>query len=238
MARGMAWPVDVVAQALALHSRGSSSYAIARELSVPRATVANWCTGGAPRRPSTSNRCRACRGRRHELPPAESYAYLLGVYLGDGYLTTPGRAVWLCVAMDAAYPGIVSEVRQAMAAVLAFRTSHVARPRGTNLVLIRSYGREWLCLLPQHGPGRKHRRRIALRGWQHEIVAAHPGAFLRGLIHSDGWRGVNRVRAKGRDYTYPRYQFSNRSDDIRALFTLACDLLGIEWRRWAAGISR
>lgn len=30
----------------------------------------------------------------------------------------------------------------------------------------------------------------------------------------------------------PRYQFSNRSDDIRRLFTDACDLLDIAWRRW------
>jgi hypothetical protein len=38
---------------------------------------------------------------------------------------------------------------------------------------------------------------------------------------------------KGRDYAYPRYQFSNRSDDIRRLFTYACDLLGIAWRPWS-----
>jgi hypothetical protein len=38
------------------------------------------------------------------------------------------------------------------------------------------------------------------------------GQFLRGLFHSDGWRGLNRVHVKGRDYSYPRYQFSNRSD--------------------------
>jgi hypothetical protein len=36
----------------------------------------------------------------------------------------------------------------------------------------------------------------------------------------------------GRDYEYPRYQFSNRSDDIRRLFTDACDQLGVEWRSW------
>ena len=29
---------------------------------------------------------------------------------------------------------------------------------------------------------------------------------------------------------YPRYQFSNRSEDIKALFCEHCDLLGIEWR--------
>jgi hypothetical protein len=64
------------------------------------------------------------------------------------------------------------------------------------------------------------------------IVDAEPQAFLRGLIHTDGWRGLNRVRVKGKDYAYPRYQFSNRSDDIRKLFTGACEKLGVEWRQW------
>lgn len=68
--------------------------------------------------------------------------------------------------------------------------------------------------------------------WQRAILASQSGPFLRGLIHSDGWRGLNRIRVKGHDYAYPRYQFSNRSDDIRALFTDACDRLGIAWRPW------
>jgi hypothetical protein len=40
------------------------------------------------------------------------------------------------------------------------------------------------------------------------------------------------VRTKGKDYAYPRYQFSSRSDDIRKLFTDTCQRLGIEWRQW------
>ncbi len=89
-----------------------------------------------------------------------------------------------------------------------------------------------ILLFPQHGAGRKHRRRISLETWQQAVVDAHPGSFLRGLIHTDGWRGVNRVRVKGKDYAYPRYQFSNRSDDIRKLFTDTCEKLGVEWRQW------
>jgi hypothetical protein len=54
----------------------------------------------------------------------------------------------------------------------------------------------------------------------------------RGAGHTDGWRGLNRVRVKGKDYAYPRYQFSNRSDDIRKLFTDACEKLGVQWRQW------
>jgi hypothetical protein len=71
-----------------------------------------------------------------------------------------------------------------------------------------------------------------LQPWQRELIERDPRGLIRGLIHTDGWRGVNKVHVKGRDYAYPRYQFSNRSDDIRRIFTDACDLLDIAWRRW------
>jgi hypothetical protein len=64
---------------------------------------------------------------------------------------------------------------------------------------------------------------------------------LRGLIHSDGWRGTNAVSARGKRYEYRRYMFSNRSADIRRIFTDACDRAGIEWRQnyeWSIAISR
>lgn len=65
-------------------------------------------------------------------------------------------------------------------------------------------------------------------------VDAQPEAFLRGLIHSDGCRSVNRFKTKlpsGRvaEYAYPRYFFSNLSVDIRHFFCEYCDLLGIRW---------
>ncbi len=104
--------------------------------------------------------------------------------------------------------------------------------RGHACVRIESTWKQWPCLFPQHGPGRKHQRTIELLPWQRAIVEQAPGPFLRGLIHTDGWRGVNRVHVKGNDYEYPRYQFSNRSDDIRKLFTDACDLMGVRWRPW------
>jgi hypothetical protein len=64
---------------------------------------------------------------------------------------------------------------------------------------------------------------------QEAIVAEHPRELLRGLIHSDGCRFVNRVRGPRRDYAYTRYVFTNVSADIRGIFCDACDRLGIEW---------
>lgn len=37
-------------------------------------------------------------------------------------------------------------------------------------VEIALYSRHWPCLFPQHGPGRKHTRRIALEPWQQALV--------------------------------------------------------------------
>jgi len=89
---------------------------------------------------------------------------------------------------------------------------------------------------PQHGPGKKHTRAIELADWQLAITRAYPPQLVRGLIHSDGCRCVNRFSVdlpSGRTghYEYPRYFFSNLSADIRGIFCHHCDLLGIRWTR-------
>jgi hypothetical protein len=53
---------------------------------------------------------------------------------------------------------------------------------------------------------------------------------VRGLIHSDGCRAINRIRGRRGTYEYPRYEFSNRSQDIRRIFCDTCDALGVDWR--------
>jgi len=102
-------------------------------------------------------------------------------------------------------------------------------------IYINSYWKHWPCVFPQHGRGPKHRRPIVLAKWQEDIVTRHPDALVRGLIHSDGYRGTNTVRrpvgGEVKYYSYPRYQFSNESADIKRIFCNACDRLGINWRR-------
>ena len=69
--------------------------------------------------------------------------------------------------------------------------------------------------------------------------------FLRGLFHSDGCRANNwatrRVGGELKRYDYPRWQFSNRSEDILGLCTWALDLVDVAWRRssrWCVSVSR
>jgi hypothetical protein len=141
----------------------------------------------------------------------------------------------LTITLDAAYPGIVEECRTAIAAVLPRNTVNVRESaRGERMVLVSTYSKQWPCLLPQHGPGKKHERLIELTEWQRRLVDRAPMVLLRGLIHSDGSRSTNTVWASGKRYQYPRYIFSNTSPDIRRLFCESCDRAGIEWRQMNA----
>ncbi|WP_328601320.1 hypothetical protein [Actinomadura physcomitrii] len=136
----------------------------------------------------------------------------------------------------AAWPGLIDAAEQAMATVMPL--SKVARRPTPGAVDVNSQSKHWPCLFPQHGPGRKHTRKIELAGWQREITDQYTEEFIRGLIHSDGCRSMNRVRRplKGGDrwYEYPRYNFTNVSLDIQRLFTDALDRLGIPWTQMNA----
>ncbi len=138
------------------------------------------------------------------------------------------------MSLDAAYPEIVLACANAIEALMPRQRAAIQlRPR-ENCVDVSLYSKRWPCLFPQHGPGPKHLRRIALVDWQQRIVDVHPEALLRGLIHSDGSRGTNTVVVRGKRYAYPRYYFSNASADIRRIFCDACDAVGVEWRQMNA----
>jgi hypothetical protein len=170
--------------------------------------------------------CGSCGGAPHrfeELPL--SYTYLLGLYLGDGSIAAHARGVYrLRLNLDAAYRKILDEAEVAMREVLpANKVYRYPRPYGD--VEVSSYSKAWPCLFPQHGPGKKHLRRIELSAWQEKLVHTTPHLLLRGLIHSDGCRFIN----TGRRWRHPRYSFSNLSADIRFIFTKACNQLGLRW---------
>jgi hypothetical protein len=163
-----------------------------------------------------------------------SYAYLLGMYLGDGHLAGNGRSWQLVVSVDSAHEEIIEECQGAMLLTLPCRRPRLRVHPTDRCVRVASMAKAWRDLLPQHGPGRKHERPIVLAPWQQEIVEQHTWQFVRGLIHSDGCRTVNRFKTRlpsGRvaEYAYPRYFFSNLSPDIRRLFCDACDRLGVRW---------
>lgn len=103
----------VRARAIARHAEGASIAAIHRELGPSRWSIHNWIldpSGALAER--SGDRCFVCAGQPCEN--SEAYAYLLGQYLGDGYLVTTVRIPRLRVACADSYPIIADEVDTAM----------------------------------------------------------------------------------------------------------------------------
>lgn len=215
--------------ALALVDAGLNDCEISRRLGIPRRTVLDWRHGRRTGRIRTSE-CPICDGSRLDAP---AYCYLLGLYLGDGSIATHPRAYKLRIVLDKRYPGIIEECGRAMNCVLSSTRDRVGHVSCEGCIEVYSLWKHWLCVFPQHGPGKKHEREIRLLNWQRDLTSAHPGMLLRGLIHSDGTRFLNPVWGKGRKkrYVYPRYQFTNVSGDIRRIFCEACDDFGVQWRQ-------
>jgi hypothetical protein len=217
--------------ALKLRAEGKAFGEICRDLGLPRNTVGHWFYGDRARRraelDAEPERCPRCDRPPRAPDDQRSYAYLLGLYLGDGHLVTAARVPVLRVFCADAWPGLIDECEKAMLAVIA---KSVQRVQKIGCVGVQSYSKHWPCLLPQHGPGMKHQRPIHLVDWQQPITDDYPGDLLRGLFHSDGCRVTNRIRRGGKTYSYPRYNFSNESRDIMTLCQQSLDRLGVAWR--------
>lgn len=216
-------PPQVRSRALTMLASGLSISAVSRELGVSRWCVRDWSRHGTQPRRRSGDACFRCDDAAP--PDDQGYALLLGYYLGDGCISEAARTCSLRVSCDARYPGVVADVRGALLAV--HPTGPVSVVRAPGVLVVQNWWKHWPCLFPQHGPGLKHTRELTLAGWQRRVVERHPAAFLRGLFHSDGCRVVNStvrlVAGERKRYLYPRWQFTNTSDDIRGWCTEALD---------------
>jgi hypothetical protein len=213
------------AEILRLVEEGVNDCEISRRTGVPRTTVRDIRHGQWAGRPS----CPRCwRLMKPVAVAPESYAELLGLYLGDGCISRMGGTYRLRISLDSKYPTIIADASALLTAVFPNHAvgSQTADAGATTVVWV--YESHLPCLFPQHGAGKKHERSIVLESWQEACVRAAPWHFLRGCFRSDGCAFVNRTGA----YEYLSYDFTNRSAEILDLYTHACDLVGVEYRRY------
>jgi hypothetical protein len=104
-------------EAVRLIKSGMNDSAVGRTLGIPRGTVRDWRVGlesgsGGRTRSFTGKKrndsdCPLCSG--DNSLDEEAYAYLLGVYLGDGCLSLHPRGVYrLRITCDLKYPEIIN----------------------------------------------------------------------------------------------------------------------------------
>jgi hypothetical protein len=181
-------PVSDYNRAQGLIEVGVSDWRIALRTGIPRSTVRDW-----RRRASPPGSRRAPRDVLNWRPPEPAaYAYLLGLFLGDGCLIRRGGASpQLVLTLDARYPEIIGD------AVSAIRKTvpglNVPRAARAGCIALLASHPVWATAFPQGmARGRKHQRRIELTDWQRELTHDFPTSLLRRLIHSDGCRSINR----------------------------------------------
>ncbi|MAS35837.1 MAG: transcriptional regulator [Anaerolineaceae bacterium] len=220
---------------LGLWEQGESKLAISRATGIPRATVRDCINRYQSVSCLEQNRSLASRSSPdyllQRLQNAEhvrlqaAYAYVLGMYLGDGYIVQNKRIYYLRIALDENYPTIIQRCVQGLHVLLPHNKTNVLKMQAGKWVEVICTYKFWPEVFPQHGPGYKHERSIKLEPWQQQIIDQHPLELFRGLYHSDGSRFSNVVNGKD----YPRYSFTNRSNHICQLFCDTCDRLGIHW---------
>ncbi len=232
---GSMYDIGTRERTLALVAQGRSLNSVSKQTGISRAAIRSWL---ARLEPLVTDPCPRCADTPTPIENPSSYAYLLGLHLGDGWISTSRRGVhFLRIACDDAWPGLIDACAEAVQ--LARPGNKVFRLQREGCKNVTCWSKHWPCLFPQHGPGKKHDRRIILEPWQQLIVDAHPWEFIRGLIHSDGCRITNwatrMVRGERKRYEYPRYFFTNKSDDIRTLFSDTLTAVGVEWTTLTRG---
>lgn len=209
--------------AFELVRQGVPDTQVALRLGLARTTVRDWRRSAyVPKR--SPDCCERCWGAMTPVRlTAGDYAELLGLYLGDGHISEGPRTQRLRITLDSRHRTIVEETEALLRRCFPLsRIGHATRHDGA-MVILGVYHSHLGCLFPQHGPGKKHDRRIRLEPWQEALVAAAPWSFLKGCIRSDGCAFINRTGP----YEYLSYEFANHSSDILALFVATCTSLGL-----------
>jgi hypothetical protein len=211
-------PPELRARARALAAEGRRDAEVARLTGLPRTTVRDLRCGHELTCPRCLRRARRSRWTSND------YAFLLGIYLGDGCISRDRRTFRLRLSLDARHAGVIRDARAVLSRGFAGNRVGELRADGGSTVVLSVYNSHLPCLLPQHGVGLKHLRPILLEPWQQDIVDRAPYDFIRGCIWSDGCTFINRTGP----YGYLSYDFCNSSEDIRRLFIRACETVSID----------
>ena len=150
-----------------------------------------------------------------------------------GCVVRHARTTRLVITLVGVYPEIIGEAAAAVQLAGLRQRASVLRSRARTRSWSKSHSTHWPVAFPQHGPGRKHTRPIVLADRQREIVDRDPRQLLRGLIHSDDCRTVNRF-TEAAERAPRRVRVSallllEPVGDIRGLFCEYCERLGIRW---------
>ena len=155
---------SLVERSFQLKERGFTDKAIADQLKVSIRAVRHWRYGTRQRLPPAQRThrhnedrypsCARCNGSE---VPGRPYAYLLGLYLGDGHIIDKKQQHTLGISCTDGWPGLMDACEEAMQAVMPHNKIWRRKRVGCHDVMSSSI--HWKCLFPQHGHGTEARAR-------------------------------------------------------------------------------
>jgi len=204
-----------------LKKSGLNNSQISKLLEIPRTTINSWIKS-KPNFEKNNNDDFNPEKYIVENKLENTYSYILGLYLGDGYINKMKRTYRLRIFNTKEYEQLNNHIKRQLQ--ILFPNNKIGFVDFKSYLSIHVYSNKLIPhLFPQNGIGRKHTRNIKLVDWQKRIISHKH--LLMGLFHSDG----TFYYRKNKKNIYPAYGFRNESDDIHEIFQNCCRNLNISY---------
>ena len=200
------------------HEKGLNKTEISKLTNVSRSTIREWLNNPKPIKQSFNP-----KNYILENGLEINYSYLLGLYLGDGYIDEMPRTWRLRIFLSDKYEKLNEFVVTQLKKLFPENVINPHPHPKHNMITIYVYSNNIPLFFPQIGKGMKHKRKIKLMEWQEDIIV--PKFLIMGLFHSDGSYYIRKNNGNGNKY--PAYDFRNESDDLHKIFKKYCEVLGI-----------
>lgn len=222
-----------------LHKKGLKIVDIIKETGLKRSCINNWIRGVNGK--SFSDTYIKNVEDKHIANPIDflkylnnentllnyEYSYVLGLYLGDGNISSNSRTKQFNITLDKKYEKLNDEVVKTFNKLFG-KLPYVydkSIDRGqkyvSNCIVIRYTNKNIGVIFPHEGIGRKHNRKIELSEWQKQII--DPVGIVKGLFFSDGCYYYDTHNKKY------MYNFNNRSNDIIGILVTYLAVLKINY---------
>ena len=209
--------------AVKLWEDGKNKSQIEKILNIPRKTIGRWINASSTL--DKSNKIIDFDSYLDTPEKRKAYSYILAIYLCDGYINNykTFRAPLIVLYNDSKYVNNTNSWASNLQTIFPTSSINIRKRKQSNCFMVSTYTKKIFDLFPQHGRGAKHTRKLNFADWQLKIIEEFPREFVKGCIESDGSIYIQTIGK----YTYKKYTFTNKSEDIIDLFLQTLGLIGI-----------
>lgn len=163
-----------------------------------------------------------------EPEESKDLAEFIGIMLGDGGITHFQCSVYLNSEIDKEFAYYVKNLMSKLFGIIpriyVHKKHKVCRVSVSSVNLVKYLASKGLCI------GDKVRAQVGVPSW----VLLNPEyikACIRGLIDTDGSLIIHRYRIKGKEYSYPKISFSNKSEPLLEFIYWGLSQFGLNPKR-------